>query len=162
MKIKEIKTIIHEYDSPSELDKEDREVVIKAREAAAHAYAPYSGFKVGACVLLENGAMFTGSNQENAAYPSGVCAERVAISSAATRYPETPVKTIAIAAISQNEPTREPIPPCGICRQVITESEFRFNSSIRIILTGREKIQIIGSAGQLLPLVFDRSFLPGK
>ena len=162
MKIKEIKTIVHEYDSLSELDREERELVIKAREAAANAYAPYSGFRVGASVLLKNGAIVSGNNQENAAYPSGVCAERVALSSAATRYPETPVKTIAIAAISQNEPTREPIPPCGFCRQVMAESEFRFNSPMRIILSGKLKIQIVNGAGQLLPLVFDRSFLLRK
>lgn len=162
MKVREITTVIHEFDSLSELDPEERNLVERARKAAEQAYAPYSGFKVGACVRLANGEIFVGNNQENAAYPSGVCAERVAISAAATSFPDIPVKTVAITAIYKNDFSEEPVPPCGFCRQVLIESEIRFNTPIRIIMSGREKVQIVENVRQLLPLVFDGSLFLRK
>ena len=157
MQTKEIKTIIHEYNSIEELTKEDIVVINKAKEAAQKAYAPYSKFNVGACVLLENGELIQGNNQENAAYPSGLCAERVAMFYANANYPDVPVKTIAICAYVNSKLLNEPVPPCGSCRQVLLESEIRFNSPIRIILIGESKILIIDNAKQLLPLNFNNN-----
>ena len=159
MQIKEIKTIIHEYISIEELPQEDILVIKNAKEAAQKAYAPYSKFKVGACVLLENGELIQGNNQENAAYPSGLCAERVAMFYANSKYPDVPVKSIAICAYSNSKLQNDPVPPCGSCRQVLLETETRFNSPIKIILVGENKISIIENAKQLLPLSFDNNNL---
>ena len=157
MHTKEIKTIIHEYDSIDELSKEDIAVINKAKQAAQNAYAPYSKFKVGACVLLENGELIQGNNQENAAYPSGLCAERVAMFYANSKYPDVTVKTIAVCAYVNSKLLEEPVPPCGSCRQVLLESETRFNSPIKVILIGENKISIIDNVKQLLPLNFDNN-----
>ncbi|MCK5823118.1 MAG: cytidine deaminase [Bacteroidales bacterium] len=157
MQTKEIKTIIHEYNSIEELPQEDILVVKKAKKAAQRAYAPYSKFKVGACVLLENGEFIEGNNQENAAYPSGLCAERVAMFYANSKYPDVPVKTIAVCAYVNSKLLDEPVPPCGSCRQVLLESETRFNSPIKVILIGENKISIIDNVKQLLPLSFDNN-----
>ncbi len=155
MRTKEIKTIIHEYDSIDELSKEDIEIINKAKQAAQKAYAPYSKFNVGACVLLETGETIQGNNQENAAYPSGLCAERVAMFYANAEYPDVPVKTIAVCAYVNSKLLNEPVPPCGSCRQVLLESEMRFHLPIKIILIGENKILIIDNAKQLLPLNFN-------
>lgn len=162
MKKREIKTIIHEFDSIAELEPEDRNLAGRAQKAAKKAYAPYSRFKVGASILLENGEFFDGNNQENAAYPSGICAERVAISFASANYPDLRIKTIAIAALTDDHLTHEPVPPCGFCRQVMIETELKQNSPLRIILLGKGKVQIIANARQLLPLYFDGSIFSGS
>ena len=154
---REIKTIIHEFSSISKLEPEERSVALRAEKAAEKAYAPYSQFKVGASVLLKNGEIVDGSNQENAAYPSGICAERVAISYASANYPDLPVQVIAIAALKNDELTREPVSPCGFCRQVMIETELKQNSPLKIILIGKDKVHVIDSARQLLPLYFDGS-----
>lgn len=140
-----------------ELDKADQALLKNAMDATERSYAPYSRFSVGAAALLEDGTVVTGSNQENAAYPSGLCAERTTLFYANSRYPGQPVKTLAIAARTENDFIEQPIPPCGACRQVILETEKRYNQPIRILLYGKECIYEIKSIGDLLPLSFDAS-----
>ena len=140
--------------SEKELPYDEASLIEAAREAALRAYAPYSGYKVGAAVLLENGEIITGNNQENVAYPSGMCAERVAVFYANARYPFVPVRTLAIAAYSQNAFTGF-VSPCGACRQVLLEAEKRFGKPIRILLAGRDEVRVIQCAGDLLPLAFE-------
>ena len=133
----------------------EQALVNSAIEATSRSYAAYSHFHVGAAVLLENGETILGCNQENVSYPAGICAERSAIYAAGARYPETPVKAIAIAARNTNGILQEePISPCGICRQVIIESETRYRHPIRIILYGRKHIYIINGIKDLMPLSF--------
>ena len=135
------------------------DLVEAAVKASAQAYAIYSGFKVGAAVLLESGIITTGNNQENAAYPSGLCAERVAIFHANATYPDQKVIAVAISAQYHDEPTPTAVPPCGSCRQVLLETERRFNHPIVIYMHGANEVIQIESAAQLLPLAFDGSFL---
>jgi len=157
-----INTIIHEYNSPEELDQTDRTLIIKAKEVSLKAYAPYSEFKVGASVLLENGEIICGNNQENAAYPSGLCAERVALFYANAKYPDQKVIAMAIVARKTENITSQPVSPCGSCRQVMIETEQKFHTPIRLILAGEEKIQILDQVEQLLPLGFNKKLLLGK
>lgn len=159
MKEIEIKTIIEEYDSFVKMSAEDQQLVTKAKEAAKRAYAPYSKFHVGACILLENGEYIEGNNQENAAYPSGLCAERVALFYANSLYPETAVKAIAVAVYTKGKYIDYPIPPCGSCRQVLLESEKRYNKPIRLVMAGEKAYQVIHEIKQLLPLSFDENML---
>ena len=140
-----------------ELEELDRKLIDAAKEATSRSYAPYSHFSVGAAVLLGNGTIITGSNQENAAYPSGTCAERTTLFYANSQYPDQPVMTLAIAARSESGYLESPIPPCGACRQVILETEKRYWQPIRILLYGKECIYEIKSIGDLLPLSFDAS-----
>ena len=143
-----------------ELSAEDREVVDAARAATANSYAIYSGFNVGAAVRLANGVVVKGSNQENAAYPSGLCAERTTLFWANSQYPDQAVLTLAIAARTANGELDTPIPPCGACRQVILETEKRFGKAIRIILFGvKESYVVEDGIKALLPLSFDSAFL---
>lgn len=151
-----ITAIINEY-SFDELRDEDRTLVSAAMDATQTSYVPYSHFRVGAAALLANGTIVTGSNQENAAYPSGLCAERTTLFYANAQYPDQPVKTLAVAARTEKDFIDSPIPPCGACRQVMLEVEKRYNNPIRILLYGREKIYEIRSVGDLLPLSFDAS-----
>jgi len=157
----EIKIIVHEHDSVKDLNAEDQILVEKAIEAAGKAYAPYSGFKVGAALRLANGEIITGNNQENAAYPSGLCAERVALFYANAQYPDVPVNAIAITAFNNGQQVNEAVYPCGSCRQVILEDEVRFENDVRMILAGKDKIIIAGNIKALLPLHFDESALRG-
>lgn len=144
-----------EYENLQELPEADRELVLKAREAALVAYAPYSKFRVGAALKLKNGKIITGSNQENAAFPSGLCAERVALFAAHHQYPEVAVETIAITAQSFRKKINNPISPCGACRQVISESEKRFDQPIKLILTGEKGVvYVFNSVDSLLPFGF--------
>jgi cytidine deaminase len=159
MTTKNISTSLTEYNSIEELNQGDQELVFAAREAAKNAYAPYSRFRVGAAVKLESGIIIKGANIENAAFPSGICAERSALSYSASNYPSIKPITIAVAAYTEDGLTKEPVPPCGNCRQVIAEEEFRNNKSIRVILSGESKIQIIEKGGDLLPLQFNRNNL---
>ena len=145
---------LFEYSGPEELGQEQQKLIQVAREAAGGAYAPYSGYHVGAAVLLENGEILSGSNQENAAYPSGLCAERVAIFYAGARHPEVPVKAIAIAAKREGSFQEEPVAPCGGCRQVLYEKETQGKVPMEIILYGSNKIQILKQVTDLLPLPF--------
>jgi cytidine deaminase len=157
--VKNISFSYQEFESLAELVTEDQELIAAAKEAANHAYAPYSKFMVGAAVRLESGIIVRGSNVENAAFPSGICAERTAISGSVSNYPDDKPVAIAIAAMTNNELTAECISPCGNCRQVLAEEEMRTGKRIRIILSGREKIRIIESVSLLLPLQFCRNNL---
>ena len=154
MKEINITSIIEEL-SYDELAEIDQELINNAKESTKNSYAPYSNFSVGAAVLLNNNEIISGSNQENAAYPSGLCAERTTLFYANSRYPNVPVKTLAIAARTENGFIDEPIPPCGACRQVILETEKRYKQPIKIILYGSKKIYIIKGINALLPLSFD-------
>lgn len=154
MKKIELSTTIFEYDNIEELSEQDQLLIKKSKEAAKKAYAPYSNFNVGASILLENGEIVEGNNQENAAYPSGLCAERVALFYANSKYPDVPVKTIAISVFTKNQYIEFPIPPCGSCRQVILETENRFKKPIKLILYGSKKIHIISDAAIILPFAF--------
>jgi cytidine deaminase len=156
---KEYITRVDEFESAAELPSEFQKIIIDSKNAATRAYAPYSQFKVGASVLLSNGEVISGNNQENAAYPSGLCAERVAIFYANSMYPDIPVKAIAVCAYNKNGVLKTPVTPCGSCRQVILETEIRFNSPISIILIGKNTIQLIENATQLLPLHFEKDKL---
>ena len=146
--------------SVDELSPADRELVDAARAATANSYAVYSGFNVGAAVRLADGTIVCGTNQENAAYPSGLCAERTTLFWANSQYPTLAVEALAIAARTDQGELEKPIPPCGACRQVILETEKRYNKAMRIILYGTEDCYIIeGGAGELLPISFDTDFL---
>jgi len=143
------------YNDISELTKEDAWLLNEAREATSLAYAPYSNFQVAAVAKLANGEIVAGSNQENASFPVGLCAERVLLSSISSLYPKVAVDAIAISYQSANNGSNHPIAPCGICRQSLNEYEARMNHPIRLILGGMEgRIFIIPNAGMLLPLAF--------
>ena len=159
MKNKKIEIQYIEANSLEELTGNDAFLVAKAREATNNAWAPYSGFQVGAAVLLDNGEVVIGNNQENAAYPSGLCAERVALFAANAAYPESAVEAIAISARNKNGLVREAVKPCGSCRQAILETENRFEQPIRLILDGADNINIVEGISQLLPLSFGRNDL---
>lgn len=148
------------YNSAKDLDKKDAELLLTAQKMVKTAYAPYSEFQVGAAILMENGKIVTGNNQENAAYPSGLCAERVAIFYAGSQYPNVAVKTIAVAVKSKNVVIKEPLSPCGACRQVIAEYENKTGKPIRIIMSGEKgQIYIAKSIESLLPLMFSKKYL---
>ena len=148
------------YDEENELMPIQRELLEKARLAASGAYAPYSNFRVGAAALLSNGLIIQGSNQENAAYPVTMCAERTAIFAAAAQFPQEKIERIAITVITPEQKVKQPVPPCGSCRQAIYESELRYAQPIELILRGEAgQIYIIPSVKILLPLLFDASFL---
>ena len=156
---REIKSIIVDYNSPAELNDELQNLIQKARDAAKNAYAPYSEFRVGAAVLLENNEIIEGNNQENAAYPSGLCAERVAIFYANSKYPNIKIKAIAITASTKDGFIKEPIPPCGSCLQVMLESEQRANKPIQVLLFGTNKITFAENVKQFLPIYFNKDML---
>ena len=160
MDIRKINIRIEEYKDAASLSEEDRSLLQQAKEALNGSYAPYSEFHVGAAVLLENGVVVQGSNQENAAYPSGLCAERVAIFHAKSKYPDVKVKMIAITSAADNFVTTSPVTPCGACRQVIAETENRQNEKIRIVMKGQEGIvQAVNGIENLLPLMFQEEKL---
>lgn len=137
-----------------ELGNEEMILCKAAQKAALDAYAVYSNFKVGAAVLLENGEIICGNNQENASFPSGICAERTAIFYANAKYPDIPIKILAIAAYSNGE-FQKYISPCGICRQVLVETERRFQKPVRILLCGSGQVLDIEKGEDLLPLAFN-------
>lgn len=148
------------YESTSELPNDIQNLMEKAVSIRKKAYAPYSKFRVGAALLLDNGEIVLGSNQENAAYPSGLCAERVAIFQAGAIFPEAKIIKMAITAASDTNKTIAPIPPCGACRQSIAEYETRQESPIEIYFMGESgEIHKSASLKNLLPLMFDKKFL---
>ena len=151
-----------EYDSMAEMSPEDRELLNKAIDALKGSYAPYSLFNVGAAVRLSDGTVVLGSNQENIAYPSGLCAESTAIFSAHAQYPEQNIKAIAIISAQNGKLSREPVSPCGACRQVMAESQKRSGSPIEIILGSSEKILKFNSVEGVLPLIFDSEEVKGN
>lgn len=143
-----------------DLDLESKYLAHKAKDAANHAYAPYSRFQVGAAVLLEDGAIVTGTNQENAAYPSGMCAERVALFSAVAQHPETVIKKIAIVAKRKGGKELTPATSCGACRQVMLELEVRQDQSIEVVMQNEDHKWVKAlSAQSLLPFSFTKASL---
>ena len=143
------------YDSMESLPEKDAWLLNEARKVTQHAYAPYSHFQVGAIARLANGEIVTGSNQENASFPIGLCAERVLLATAASLHPNVAIETIAISYYNDNGESDHPISPCGICRQSLLEYESRVNHSIRLILGGMEgRVNVIDKAAMLLPLSF--------
>lgn len=159
MKTREIKILVQEFDSLNELPEQDQKLITAARTASENAYAPYSKFQVGAALLLENGEIIAGNNQENVDFTDGLCAERVALFYAHAKYPGVAVKSIAVTANNSSGILEEPVQPCGSCRQVMVETEGRFNQPIRIILDGKKGIQVLNGADSLLPLAFKPSVL---
>lgn len=160
MKEVKIESTLYVFETMEELPKEVISLMQKAFEARDRAYAPYSNFNVGAAILLDNGEIITGNNQENASYPSGLCAERTAIYYAGSQYPNAKVARMAISATGKNKPTLSPIPPCGACRQAIAEYEVKQESPIEIYFMGEAgKIAKSTSLANLLPFVFDKSVL---
>lgn len=156
MKNLTIETKVSEFDY-SELDEQYKHLVDTAKQNTQTAYAPYSKFQVGAAVLLENGKIIGGNNQENSASPDTLCAERVAMFYANSQHPNVAPIAIAIAAFTNGEFIKNPITPCGSCRQVLLESEIRYEKPIEVILFGTEKIYIISGVKQLLPLCFEKN-----
>ena len=148
------------FDSLIDLPKDVQTLMTEAVEVRKKAYAPYSNFRVGTALLLDNGKIVLGSNQENAAFPSGLCAERVAIYYAGSVYPEAKIIKMAISAASDTNTTDAPIPPCGACRQSIAEYEFKQEIPIEIYFMGEiGAIYKSDSLKNLLPFAFDKKFL---
>ena len=137
-----------------ELSADDQHLIQTAIAATENSYSPYSRFQVGAALRLANGKEVMGANQENAAFPSGLCAERSAIFAAQSNYPDQPVTALAIAARNEHGLTHDPIVPCGACRQVILEIEDRYKQPIRILLYGTGGVYVINTVKELLPLHF--------
>ena len=140
--------------NPQELTADDRELVDRAIKATENAYAPYSRFYVGAAIRLQDGTIFTGANQENAAFTSGTSAERATLFAAQSQRPDQPLSTIAIAARNAAGLLKQPIPPCGQCRQALLEMEDRYKKPLRLMLYGTEGIYVINSVKDILPLTF--------
>ncbi len=147
-------TIQYQLAQLEELDSQEQTLVKRAMQATDNSYAKYSNFRVGAACLLANGHIVIGANQENAAYPSGLCAERTAIFAAQANYPDQPVTTLAIAARNADGFLSSPISPCGSCRQVILEIEDRYKQPVRILLYGKDGILCINTVKDLLPFCF--------
>lgn len=154
MKNKEFPFVYTEYSLDDEIPDDVKRLTIAAASALKTAYAPYSLFRVGVAILLENGEVVTGSNQENSAYPSGLCAERVAIFYANAKYPGIAIRALAVTASYREKAEDEPVYPCGSCRQVILESQSRQNQPIKVICSGNTRIHVIPDAASLLPLAF--------
>ncbi len=153
MNLLEIKTEVKVFEKPSELSKEEQTLVGKAREAVKTAYAPYSNFQVGAAILLDSGKIITGSNQENASFPIGLCAERVALASKAANFPKEKIKAIAVSV--ENNKADSPASPCGMCRQALLEAEIQQHSAIQVLMKGpADEVYMVDSVKQLLPLPF--------
>ncbi|WBX76148.1 cytidine deaminase [Tenacibaculum ovolyticum] len=160
MKKIEVKTSATIFNTFSELDQDDQLLMNKAIEARAKAYAPYSNFKVGAAFLLENGTIVLGNNQESAAYPSGMCAERVGVWKVGSEFPRIKIKKLAITAASENTIVNKPVGPCGACRQTLSEYEINQKEPIEIIFMGEiGEVVKTTSLLSLLPFSFDSSYL---
>jgi len=157
MKKKSLNIEYLEYDSVTDLNSEERELITQADENLKNAYAPYSKFKVSAVCKMEDGGVVKGTNQENGAYPSGLCAERVAIFAAKSQFPDKNVDKIVITT---EQTTRSPVSPCGACRQVLIEYELAQNQSIVLIVkSGDSKVWKFKSVKDILPFAFDGEFL---
>lgn len=144
-----------EYDSVNELKGTEKIAAEAAIEAMDGSYAPYSGFNVGAAAILSDGTVVKGANQENAAYPSGLCAERVALFSAHSLYPDKNVVMLAIAARDKNGMCKSPASPCGACRQVMAQTQLRSGGKMKVVLVGSEKVMVFRDVDSLLPFMFD-------
>ena len=152
---KEIKIGYREYGSVSDLPAADKELADAAIQAIESAYAPYSRFNVGAAVMFEDGEIIKGSNQENAAYPSGLCAERTALFYASAGRPEKKMAAIAIAAAQNGEICKNPVTPCGACRQVMAQYQTKSGCPMKVILAGADKVWVFEKVDDLLPFIFD-------
>lgn len=160
MKEVKLETTLTVYEDIHQLPKDIKNLMDNSVEAREKAYAPYSKFHVGAALLLDNGEIVIGNNQENASYPSGLCAERTAIYYAGAKYPEAKILKMALTASSSHQVTDKPIPPCGACRQAIAEYEIKQKHPIEIYFMGAEgKVVKSHSLANLLPLVFESSVL---
>ena len=155
MTSKEIRIVYNEYESLDQLDPRDRELAQAAIEATKSSYAPYSHFNVGAAVRLDNGEIIKGSNQENAAYPSGICAERTAMFYASANYPENAMTAIAITASQNGTLCDNPVTPCGSCRQVMAQYQTKGGQPMEILLIGGKKIWKFEKVDDVLPFIFD-------
>jgi cytidine deaminase len=152
---KELRLFYEEYGSDKELPAGDAVLLATSREVTIHAYAPYSHFRVGAAARLVNGVIITGTNQENASYPAGICAERTLLSVAGAQYPGVAIETLAISYHNELGTSDRPISPCGICRQSLQEFEQRTGKAMRVVLGGMEgKVLVLPESGLLLPLAF--------
>ena len=152
---KEIKIAYCEYESIDQLDSKDKVLAETAIEAISGSYAPYSKFNVGAAVRFDDGEIIKGANQENAAYPSGTCAERTALFYAGASRPDQPIEAIAIAASQNGELLENPVTPCGACRQVMVQYQIKSGIAMKVILIGSKKIMVFDKVNDLLPFVFD-------
>ena len=152
---KEIKIAYQEYEHVDQLEPQDRQLAQAAIEAIAGSYAPYSNFNVGAAVLLDDGQVVKGANQENAAYPSGLCAERTALFYAGANMPDKAVVAIAIAAGQNGELCSRPVTPCGACRQVMAQYQLKGGKPMTIILVGKDRIWRFSKVEDILPFIFD-------
>lgn len=137
----------------------EKKLIEAAKQATKNAYARYSNFKVGAALLLENGEIITGNNQENAAYPSGICAERTAVFFANANYPDQKIVAIAVAAHHNGEFTKDVVTPCGACRQVLLEVETRYKTPLKILMYSNDEVYVVNSIKSLLPLSFGDEML---
>lgn len=163
MKIREIKVSYEEYDHLSECNPEDILLIERAKEAIHNSYAPYSLYQVGAAIELSNGEILSAANQENVAYPSGICAERNVLFYAQSKYPDAYVKAIAVTAVFNGSPLSEPVTPCGACRQVMAEYETRHGFSMKIIMASDSgKVYITHGIESLMPLLFKADNLRKK
>jgi cytidine deaminase len=155
MQNKEYRFSYEVYESADELNREDAGLLKEARAVTQKAYAPYSHFSVGAVARLENGQLVSGTNQENASFPAGICAERVLLSTSSSLYPGVSIDTLAVSYHNENGPSDRPISPCGICRQSLQEFEQRTGRPVRLLLSGQEgRVYIIPQASLLLPFAF--------
>lgn len=154
METRRIEINYTEYTNKSEMPAEEAALLARAEEMTASSYAPYSNFHVGAAVLMSNGEVFGGSNQENAAFPSGLCAERTAIYYASAQCPDEAVVAVAIAAEYKGEPTEDVPSPCGACRQAMAQYETKSGRPIKVILGSRDRVLVFSSIADLLPLSF--------
>ena len=144
-----------EFESIDQLEAKDRELVQAAIEATELSYAPYSNFNVGAAVMFTDGVIVKGANQENAAYPSGICAERTALFYASASRPDARMKALAIAAMQNGRLCKTPVTPCGACRQVMSQYQLKSGIPMTILLVGEEKVWKFGKVEDLLPFMFD-------
>jgi len=151
------KITVYSYEECTEIEKK---LIDAAKQATFNAYAPYSKFHVGAALQLENGKIITGNNQENAAYPSGLCAERTAVFYANAQFPDQKIKAIAVAAYYNGDFTNDLVSPCGSCRQVLLEVESRYNSPVKILMYNKNnEVYVAESMSSLMPLSFDKKAL---
>lgn len=155
MEIVKRESIIQQFDSMEDLNTVSKNLLLRAKEAAKNAYAPYSKFNVGCALLLENGEIILGNNQENIAYPSGLCAERTAVFYAGANFPTIPIKMLAVTAFAKSYEVNQPVMPCGACLQSISEFELRFSKPIQIILQGNSgPIYVAEGTKTFLPFQF--------
>ena len=155
MEIVKRESIIQQFDSMEELNTVSKKLLLSAKEAAKNAYAPYSKFNVGCALLLENGEIILGNNQENIAYPSGLCAERTAVFYAGANFPTIPIKMLAVTAFAKSYEVNQPVMPCGACLQSMSEFELRFSKPIQIMLQGNSgPIYVAEGTKTFLPFQF--------